>query len=228
MVLLYAELFPIKCRKWFGPFIFWDHMGPVTLEGDKELKVRSHPHIGLATITYLFSGEILHRDSLGNEQYIRPGEVNWMTAGRGIVHSERARFEKPTELEGIQLWLALPKESQEVDPSFVHCKEEELPSLTLNDVSFKLIAGSFADGESPIKVYSELFYLTAHASKGDKFQYQLPAHHEAAIYVIDGDVEVAGQSFKRFDMITFKQGSELDVTFGSNAQIMLLGGRAIS
>ncbi|MCB0347379.1 MAG: pirin family protein, partial [Bdellovibrionales bacterium] len=128
-------------QKMVGPFVFWDHMGPTTLEGEKQMKVRAHPHIGLATITWLFSGEIMHRDSLGNEQAIRPGEVNWMTAGSGIAHSERSvRKDKPEVLEGIQLWLALPKYSEDVAPSFYHCKEEDVPLISKDGVKLRLIA----------------------------------------------------------------------------------------
>ncbi|MCR9205253.1 MAG: pirin family protein, partial [Halobacteriovoraceae bacterium] len=176
-------------KRLIGPFIFWDHMGPVVLEGEKEMKVRAHPHIGLATITYLFSGEILHRDSLNNEQYIRPGEVNWMTAGKGIVHSERAKYDQAQELEGIQLWIALPKEHEEVEPRFDHYKEKDLPIIDKDEFSMRLIAGKGMSLESPVPVYSDLFYYSGNFKEDGVLSYPLEENQEAAIYVISGEIE---------------------------------------
>lgn len=215
---------PDSRQKMIGPFIFWDHMGPVELVEDKELKVRAHPHIGLATITYLFSGEIFHRDSLGNEQPIKPGEVNWMTAGRGIVHSERARFSEPTILEGIQLWLALPKDKESIEPSFVHHKEKDLPKIVMGDTQLRLIAGSAFDQDSPIAVYSDLFYMTGFTKKGAKFNHKLKSHREAGLYIIKGSLTLEGQSFKRFDMLVFNIGADIDFTASEDLEFMFFGG----
>jgi redox-sensitive bicupin YhaK (pirin superfamily) len=217
-------------KRMVGPFIFWDHMGPVTLAGEKEMKVRAHPHIGLATITWLFSGQIMHRDNLGNEQMIRPGEVNWMTAGKGIAHSERSRADEgeSLELEGIQLWLALPKESEEVSASFFHCKPKDLPNLMHGQSELTLVAGSWGDARSPVPVYSELFYLNGRAPKSETFKATLKAGHEGAIYIIEGKLEVEGQEYERFDLIAFKKDAPIEFKVLEDAQFMLFGGEVFA
>lgn len=212
---------PSKEKKMVGPFIFWDHMGPVTLEDNKEMVVRSHPHIGLATITYLFTGEVLHRDSLGNEQRIRPGEVNWMTAGAGIVHSERA---KDTTLEGIQLWVALPRDKEKIDPSFVHIKEHELPELNCSGVELRLIVGSILGAESPIPVYSDMFYLKAKAEKNSDFSMELAQEQEAAVYLVKGSLEVEKENIEPGSMVIFKKGSRLNLISKEESEFMIFGG----
>lgn len=216
---------PQANKRMVGPFIFWDHMGPVILENGKEMKVRSHPHIGLATITYLFSGEILHRDSLQNEQYIKPGEVNWMTAGSGIVHSERAfSKEEKVVLEGIQLWVALPREHEDIAPSFVHMKEKELPMIEQDGFKLRLIAGEAFKQKSPIPVYSDLFYLSGHANKDCPFEYKLKENAEGAVYIVDGKVRIDGNTYERFNLITFKKGSRISFDVIEDVQFMLFGG----
>ena len=221
------RLLPSIEKRMIGPFIFWDHMGPVELQAGRDMTVRAHPHIGLATITYLFSGEILHRDSLGNEQVIRPGEVNWMTAGNGIVHSERSFAKSPPErLEGIQLWVALPKDSEDVDASFVHQKESELPLLEHSGATLRLIAGEFNHEKSPLPVYSDLFYLQAKIDKDKVFQFKLLEESEAGVYIVNGSVEVNGEMFNRFDMISFEKGSEVNFKSLEDTEFMLLGGVA--
>lgn len=215
---------PRAQKRLVGPFIFWDHMGPVVLQGSKAMKVRAHPHIGLSTITYLFSGQILHRDSLGNEQYIRPGEVNWMTAGKGIVHSERANFDEPTTLEGIQLWIALPKESEDVEPSFVHHKEKDLPLISHGPASLRLIAGKALENKSPVPVYSDLFYFSGEFKEDGEFHFPLGEDQEAGVYVVEGDFEGEGKTFERFTMITFKKGSEVKLRAKRGARFMFFGG----
>lgn len=208
-----------------GPFIFWDHMGPASLEGDQEMKVRVHPHIGISTVTYLFSGEILHRDSLGNEQPIRPGEVNWMTAGRGITHSERSFAEDPAvELEGIQLWIALPKEHEDVDPNFTHIKEDKLPFIESEGNQMRLIAGEFRGENSPVPVYSDLFYLNGKIKEGTKYSFKAESKHEVALYVTQGSLEVEGEVHERFSLVIFKQGSLVSFKASSDAEYMLFGG----
>lgn len=216
---------PDPQKKMIGPFIFWDHMGPVELSNGREMKVRAHPHIGLATITWLFSGEIMHRDNLGNEQAILPGEVNWMTAGKGIVHSERAYPKDPAEiLEGIQLWLALPKESEDVEPSFFHCKESEIPSIEEKGIMMRLVAGKAFGHESPVPVYSNLFYLNGEAKNQSLFQLSLEDNQEGAVYVIEGNVEVEGQSYERFDLVIFKKGTSIDFQANKDSCFMIFGG----
>tara|TARA_B100000749_G_scaffold280898_1_gene280824 strand:- start:18096 stop:18962 length:867 start_codon:yes stop_codon:yes gene_type:complete len=215
---------PIVGRKMVGPFVFWDHMGPVDIDKDRLMSVRAHPHIGLATITYLFTGEIIHRDSLGNEQAILPGEVNWMTAGRGIVHSERSAPDAKHTLEGIQLWVALPPGSVNVEPSFVHQKEQDLPLIEQGDWQLRLIAGSALGEVSPLPVYSSLFYMEAHSEPGGPLSLDVPADSEAAIYVIEGTIEVEDQSYGSKSMIVMKPGESIQINGAANSRIMLLGG----
>ena len=208
-----------------GPFVFWDHMGPAIIKGDQKMKVRSHPHIGLATITYLLSGEILHRDSLMNEQVIRPGEVNWMTAGSGIVHSERSESTDPMLLEGLQVWLALPKEHEDVDPSFVHEKEKDLPILNNEGWRLRLIAGEFSGKKSPLPVYSPLFYLNGWIKEKAFFEHQLLPNEEGALYVINGQVDFEGVLFERFDLIVFNPGQKIRFKASKETEFMLFGGK---
>lgn len=212
-------------KKYVGPFVFWDHMGPLDLAPGKELKVRSHPHIGLATITYLFSGEIMHRDSLGNELPVRPGEVNWMTAGKGIAHSERAPYKgTPETLEGIQLWVALPKEHEDIDPNFSHFKEKDLPLIKKDKHVLRLIAGSSMGESSAVPVYSDLFYFKGDSEENSVFQYELNESQEAAIYVLHGEVEVEGETYKRYDLVIFKQGSKVKFKNNTKTEYMFFGG----
>lgn len=212
-------------KRMVGPFIFWDHMGPVELTPDKGMVVRSHPHIGLATITWLFEGEILHRDSLGNEQPIRPGEVNWMTAGKGITHSERAEpQDQNMKLEGIQLWLALPKEHEEVEPNFFHCKSSDIPKIDFNGIEMQLIAGSFANQKSPVPIYSELFYLNAHVKKGQKFEYKLSKNYEASVYIANGKVSIDKSEYDRYHQVIFKAGATVTFEALEDSNIMFFGG----
>lgn len=216
---------PDARKRMVGPFIFWDHMGPATLQGEQEMKVRVHPHIGISTVTYLFSGEILHRDSLGNEQPIRPGEVNWMTAGKGITHSERSFPQNPpVELEGIQLWIALTKEYEEVEPNFTHIKETELPCLEAEGVQLRLIAGEFRGEKSPVPVYSDLFYLSGKAISGAEYSFKSESKHETALYVTQGELEIEGEKYDRFSLVIFKQGSLISFKASSDAEFMLFGG----
>ncbi|MEM7179817.1 MAG: pirin family protein [Spirochaetota bacterium] len=222
------RVLPFAKKRAVGPFVFWDHMGPVTLSEDKPMLVRAHPHIGLATITYLFSGAILHRDSLNNEQWIRPGEVNWMTAGSGIVHSERAEPATPEVLEGIQLWVGLPTNAEEVEPSFVHKKETELPIVEKDGIHLRLIAGSAFGEMSPLPVYSPLFYLNGQAKAGQSFSHRLPENQEGAIYIVRGKVEVEGQQLQQFQMACFSQGGEVNFQATEDLEFMLLGGEPFS
>ena len=217
------RLLPYMKRRMVGPFIFWDHMGPVELKEDKQLVVLPHPHIGLATITWLFSGKILHRDSLGNEQQIRPGEVNWMTAGKGIVHSERSL--EHGVLEGIQLWLALPKEKESIEPSFYHCKSDNLPKIKTKDSEITVIAGKFENASSPVPVYSDLFYTSVVLNEQSTLKHKLKHDHQAAIYVIDGAVEIEGVEYNKYDMIVFNNEFCIQTKL-STAKFMLFGGQS--
>ncbi len=215
---------PSKSQRLVGPFIFWDHMGPVTLDKEKPLVVRAHPHIGLSTITYLFKGEITHRDSLGNEIVIKPGEVNWMTAGRGITHSERSHPENPTELEGIQLWVALPKEFEEVEESFTHYQEAQLPKIKHENFELTLIAGGAFGQKSPLPVYSKLFYLNGTGSGGGHLNFPVEEQQQGAVYVIDGEISVEGATYDKFSMVVFNKGQDIQFETLEDCHFMLLGG----
>jgi redox-sensitive bicupin YhaK (pirin superfamily) len=208
-----------------GPFIFWDHMGPTTITPETEMVVRAHPHIGLSTITYLFSGEIVHRDSLGNEVTIRPGEVNWMTAGHGIAHSERSQIQEGTRpLEGLQVWVALPQESEEIDPSFVHYKEKELPKIFHDNYQLRLIAGEAFAQRSPLPVFSPLFYLSGQSLSGGSFNFPVAPGQEGALYMVNGTIKVEGQDFKRFDLLVFNKGEDICFHSTGPCEFMIFGG----
>src|SRR5688500_19425908 len=179
---------PAVQRRMVGPFIFFDQMGPALMHDGQGLDVRPHPHIGLATVTYLFEGEILHRDSLGTVQPIRPGDVNWMTAGRGIVHSERTPPElrvRPSPIFGIQAWVGLPAQHEEAEPAFLHAGADELPVLQERDARIRLIAGSLYGARSPVPTLCDLFYADAVLEAGARITL-LPEHEERAAYVAAG------------------------------------------
>jgi redox-sensitive bicupin YhaK (pirin superfamily) len=217
---------PAAEKRAVGPFVFFDQMGPVRLAAGHGLDVRPHPHIGLATITYLFSGEILHRDSLGTVQPIRPGEVNWMTAGRGIVHSERTperlRAEGPLAF-GIQIWIGLPAAQEEVEPSFVHFKAPDLPVL---DGGLRLVAGTLRGARSPVPTFSPMFYAVAELAAGASVT--VPAEHEErAAYVAQGEVEIGGRRFPAGQLLVLEPGKELVVTAGMDSRVLLLGGEPL-
>ncbi|XDD51111.1 pirin family protein [Leptospira sp. WS92.C1] len=208
-----------------GPFVFVDHMGPVSITTGKELTVRSHPHIGLATITYLYDGVILHRDSLGTEMPIRPFEANWMTAGSGIAHSERSQLDSQYSfMEGIQTWVALPKESEEVNPEFFHLDREQIPIFTGNLWELRLVAGEFLGKRSPVKIYSSLFYADLEAIPGATGEWKIPVDQESALYVARGSVEVHGQKVQVGQMAVFELGEAVSFSSSEGSRAVLLGG----
>lgn len=217
---------PFAKKRMVGPFIFWDHMGPVAISEKFSMTVRSHPHIGLSTLTYLLSGEILHRDSLGNELMIRPGEVNWMTAGNGIVHSERAHYSHhPAEkLEGIQLWIALPEESEEIAPSFEHFKEKDLPLIKLGHINWRLIAGSYENTRSPVPTFSPLFYLATKARTGESAEITIASDQEGAVYIAHGEVEIENQLQGEGHLVVFAPGTPVKFTVTKDATLFVFGG----
>jgi hypothetical protein len=218
---------PSAQRQMVGPFIFWDQMGPSQFLADGGIDVRPHPHIGLATLTYLFDGKIFHRDSLGSAQAIRPGEVNWMTAGKGIVHSERTAAEWKQEagrrLFGIQSWVALPTASEEVAPEFFHLSGGELPLIEAEGKRVRIIAGDMFGAASPLKTYSDMFYADAVLQAGARLP--LPAvYEERAVYVAEGVIEIAGDHFASGRLLVFRAGDEISITAVEPARILLLGG----
>jgi redox-sensitive bicupin YhaK (pirin superfamily) len=220
------RVLPSAKRRMVGPFIFFDQMGPTLFAPGQGIDVRPHPHIGLATVTYLFEGEIIHRDSLGSLQAIRPGAVNWMIAGSGIVHSERTDPERRrtgAALHGIQSWVALPAAAEETAPSFRHYPAEMLPVVARDGVTVRLIAGTAFDLTSPVAVFSPMFYADADFGAGAVLD--LPAEHrERAIYVVDGDVTAAGQSVVAGTMAVFAPDAAIAIRAARPARAMLLGG----
>jgi redox-sensitive bicupin YhaK (pirin superfamily) len=225
-----GRVLPVAKRRMIGPFVFFDRMGPVEFPKGlaKSVDVRPHPHIGLATVTYLFNGEIMHRDSVGSEQPIRPGEVNWMTAGRGITHSER--FEKARregdDMDGIQAWVALPRELEETEPAFAHYGLADLPTAEEKGVWTRLVAGAAFGLEAKVKTLSPLFYVHSRLAAGATAQ--LPNNYpERAAYVASGSIEVAGQTFAEGRMVVFSRGEPAAVTALQPAVVMLLGGEPL-
>jgi redox-sensitive bicupin YhaK (pirin superfamily) len=225
-----GRVLPFAKRRMVGPFIFFDHMGPVDFPPGvpRTMDVRPHPHIGLSTLTYLFAGEIMHRDSLGSEQPIRPGEVNWMTAGRGITHSER--FERARRegghMDGIQAWIALPKEKEETDPGFSHHGAADLPAFEERGKSIRLIAGEAFGAKSPVPVYSPLFYLHCELSR-DAVVELGTEYPERAAYVASGVLEAGGRRFETGEMLVFSPRRQATLRAVTPASVMLLGGEPV-
>ena len=225
------RILPFRLKRMVGPFIFMDHAGPVVEapEDSKAMDVLPHPHIGLSTVSYLFGGQVTHRDSLGVEQIIRPGEVNWMTAGKGIAHSER--FEDPAALSGgslemIQTWVALPEKDEELNPAFDNYTSEELPVFTDGSTWMRLIAGDAYGLRNDVKTHSPLFYLHVILQKGAHFG--LPKGHiERAIYVAKGSIEVSGRSYVIGQMLVFSNGADPTIKAKEETTLMLLGGEPL-
>jgi redox-sensitive bicupin YhaK (pirin superfamily) len=223
------RLLPSTGQRMVGPFIFWDHFGPVTLPRGRGLDVRPHPHIGLATVTYLFEGEILHRDSLGCVQAIRPGAVNWMTAGRGIVHSERtdaARRLQDNRLHGLQIWLALPLEHEDAEPEFHHYPEGSLPVLQRGDAQLTLIAGEILGAASPVRVHSPLFYMETRLQAGQGFT--VPAEYaEQAVYVVEGSLRIDGCKLQAHHLGVLESGDEPELRADTATRLAIFGGESV-
>lgn len=218
---------PAPKRQMVGPFIFFDQAGPAEFLTGQGIDVRPHPHIGLATVTYLYRGEFHHRDSLGTDQMIYPGEVNWMIAGNGITHSERTSAEtrrSPSSLFGIQTWVALPDEAEESDAAFEHHGKEQLPVLEGSGKTVRLILGNAWGERAPVKTFTNMFYADAVLQAGAVLP--LPDDHEdRGIYVVEGSIDIAGDRFDSGKMMVFRPGDAMTVKAGDGgARIMLLGG----
>jgi redox-sensitive bicupin YhaK (pirin superfamily) len=221
---------PAPKRQMVGPFIFFDQMGPAEFVTGQGIDVRPHPHIGLATVTYLYKGKIHHRDSLGTDQWIEPGAVNWMVAGNGITHSERtdgAIRERPHDLFGIQTWVALPESAEEDAAAFEHAAKDTLPLMDGEGKQVRLILGTAYGERAPVQTYSEMFYADAVLQPGAKLP--LPDDHEdRGIYVLSGAVTVSGETFEAGQMMVFRPGDQISVTAGlEGARVMLLGGETM-
>lgn len=225
------RILPFRLRRMVGPFIFMDHAGPIveTPSTLHSLDVLPHPHIGLSTVSYLFGGQVTHRDSLGVEQIIRPGEVNWMTAGKGIAHSER--FEDPSalaggELEMIQTWVALPEKDEENNPSFHNYTPDQLPVFTDKGVWMRLIAGNAYGLGNKVTTNSPLFYL--HVILQQNASFGLPqGYAERGFYIVKGSVEVSGKSYHAGQMLVFSKGDDPLIRAKENSTLMLLGGEPL-
>ena len=213
-------------RQMVGPFIFFDQMGPAEFLIGGGIDVRPHPHIGLATVTYLFEGEVYHRDSLGSSLAIRPGEVNLMTAGRGIVHSERETSDAkaaPRRLFGIQAWAALPKSHEEAAPAFAHHGTEELPRITGDGKRVRLVMGSAYGAHSPVAFPHESLFAEAVLAPGAVLQLD-PDYDERAVYVASGEIDIAGDAFGEGRLLVFKPGDRISILANTQSRLMLLGG----
>ena len=217
---------PSTKRQMVGPFIFFDQMGPAEFLTDQGIDVRPHPHINLATVTYLFEGEILHRDSLGTRKAIQPGAVNWMRAGRGIVHSERTSEERRRNgqrLFGVQTWMALPVEQEEADPAFVHHGADALPVVDAEGVRARLIAGRAFGAASPLATASETLYADVRLAAGARVPVEA-TYEERALYTVAGTIEVAGDAFEPGRLLVLRPGDAITVAATSDARFMLFGG----
>lgn len=219
------RVLPHRMRRSVGPFVFFDHMGPAEFPPGRGISVRPHPHIHLATVTYLFEGAIQHRDSLGSEQRIEPGAINWMTAGHGIVHSERAPDdlrEKGGRLHGIQLWVALPVEHENVAPSFRHHPASEFPEFSLGHAKLRVLLGSVFGRESPVRVHSDLFYVDVQLPRGETLRVPA-AERELAAYLVTGALENDGQAIAPYQLAV--AGGDFTLTAREPSRFMLLGGK---
>jgi redox-sensitive bicupin YhaK (pirin superfamily) len=213
-------------RQMIGPFIFFDQFGPILMKAGEGQDVRPHPHIGLSTVTWLMDGTMFHRDSLGSQQAITPGDLNWMTAGKGIVHSERtpeADRLRERHVFGIQSWVALPKQHEETAPGFEHVATSQLPLIQDHGRKVRVIAGSIYGAASPVKTHSELFYAEVKLEGGAKLPLPME-HEERAIYVLEGSIEIAGQIHAINQLLVFRAGDAITITAKTNARFMMLGG----
>jgi redox-sensitive bicupin YhaK (pirin superfamily) len=215
-----GRVLPSPRRRMVGPFIFFDHIGPATFA----MNVRPHPHIHLATVTYLFEGVILHRDSLGSTQAIEPGAINWMTAGRGIVHSERtpeALQQRPPQAHGVQLWCALPAEHEDAEPAFVHYPASSIPQLERDGATIRVLAGEAYGARSPVATLSRLFYVDVLARAASSID--VPDYEERAIYVVEGGVTIGGQRFAPRHMAVLAPGAAT-IALDAGSRVLMLGG----
>lgn len=224
------RVLPAITRKMIGPWLFFDHMGPAVFDPGKGIDVRPHPHINLATVTYLFQGEMLHRDSLGNELTINPGEINLMVAGKGIVHSERQREEIKSDnnkLDGLQLWLALPESEEEIDPEFHHYDASEIPATSIDDVPVKVLIGSAYGLTSPVKTFAKTLYMEAKLKDGQSLR--LPDNvQELGLYIVRGQLKAKENVLVEHTMTVFHPGQTIVVTAEKETHLAVIGGEPFS
>lgn len=222
-----GRLLPFKEKRTIGPFAFIDHMGPAALKDYENLDVPPHPHIGLSTLTYLFEGSIMHRDSIGSEIEIQPGAVNWMTAGKGVTHSERTpKYLRLSEkhLHGLQIWIALPKELEEIDPSFTHVEATELPSWEKDGMHFKLIAGEALGHTSPVPVHSSMYFIEIKSDLGGKVKIGDQLYGESALYILEGGIHDSGHDYEPKHILIAKDTKLCEFEMKPNSTVYIFGG----
>ncbi len=222
-----GRLLPFRQKRAVGPFVFIDHMGPAQLKDYENLDVPPHPHIGLSTLTYLFEGAIMHRDSIGSEMEIQPGAVNWMTAGKGVVHSERTPAylrQSDKRLHGLQIWVALPKELEETEPSFTHIAANEIPQWQQNNVSIKLIAGEAFGRKSPVPVHSALYFIEIKSTSAQKLSIGNDLFGESALYILEGNIKSEGNTYEPRQILVAKDSRLCEFEIGENATVYIFGG----
>jgi redox-sensitive bicupin YhaK (pirin superfamily) len=220
---------PHSRRRMVGPYVFFDHFGPAEFRAGNGLDVRPHPHIGLSTLTYLFDGEIMHRDSLGSAMAIRPGEVNWMTAGRGIVHSERTAPDHRhggEPLHGLQCWVALPEADEEMPPAFAHLDGNGLPVVTGEGKTIRLVAGALFGARSPLATTSETLFADAVLAEDATLSFDAD-YEERAVYVVSGRIDIAGDAFDGGRLLVFRPGDRITITASQPSRVTLVGGAAL-
>jgi len=226
---LVGRLLPFREKRAVGPFVFIDHMGPTCLKEYENFDVPPHPHIGLSTLTYLLEGSIFHRDSIGNALEIKPGAVNWMTAGKGVVHSERTpEYLRNSEqfLHGFQIWVALPKNLEQTEPSFFHIEADEIPEWEENDVSYKLIAGEAFGRKSAVPVHSPLYFVEIKTKKGQTLDIGKHLFGEVGMYVLEGSVDIEGNTYGTKQLLIAKDSNLCTFEANENTTLYLFGGEA--
>ncbi|NND80925.1 MAG: pirin family protein [Gammaproteobacteria bacterium] len=223
------RVLPYAKQRMVGPWVFFDHMGPAQFEAGQGVNVRPHPHINLATVTYLFEGEILHRDSLGSYAPIRPGDINLMVAGRGITHSERERDEvrnAPHRLHGLQLWHALPEQDEEIEPAFYHYPSADIPGLDIGGVAVRVMMGSAYGVTSPVKTFAETIYAEANLAQGQ--QLIAPTAEQLAVYVAEGEIQIGEEVVPQFNMAILESAAMIHISARQAAKLAFIGGAAMS
>ncbi|MFV0304040.1 MAG: pirin family protein [Moheibacter sp.] len=224
---LVGRLLPFRQKRTVGPFVFIDHMGPVQLKDYQNLDVPPHPHIGLSTLTYLFEGAIFHRDSLGSAIEIQPGAVNWMTAGKGVVHSERTpEYLRQSEksLHGLQIWVGLPKHLEQSEPSFHHIEAQDIPQWEQSGVQIKLIAGEAFGRKSPVPVHSPLYYLEIKSKTPQKVKIGDDLFGESALYILEGEIKSDGHTYGSRQILIAKDSKLCEFEIGSDTTVYIFGG----
>lgn len=222
-----GRLLPFRQKRAVGPFVFIDHMGPAKMSERDNLDVLPHPHIGLSTLTFLFEGSIMHRDSIGNEVEIKPGAVNWMTAGCGVVHSERTPEylrDSTKMLHGLQIWVALPKELEEISPTFHHIEANDIPEWEQDGVKFKLIAGEAFGKKSPVPVHSKLYFIEIKSNKKQTINIGGDLFGESALYILNGEIYSEGNTYNPKQILIAKDAKLCEFEIGDDTTVYIFGG----